>query len=165
MLNQNRPAGRGPLRRSSWGAVWLLALFWPLSLLPGRAGGQEAATDGSRSIESPASVGAVVFPHLYHVEELGLECADCHHETSALALSSPHPEYFEDFWIDCESCHQGEEVTQPQSCANCHANGSRVGDETLSAKVVIHRSCWACHEVGTGPEASGSCGFCHERVR
>jgi hypothetical protein len=27
--------------------------------------------------------------------------------------------------------------------------------------VVIHRSCWECHEVGVGSEASSQCRFCH----
>jgi hypothetical protein len=112
-------------------------------------------------MESPAAVGTVAFPHRYHVDELGFECSDCHHETAAVALDIPHEEYFDDFWIDCQSCHRGEEATEPQSCGSCHAHGSEIGDETLSAKVVIHRSCWSCHEVGTGLDASRGCGFCH----
>lgn len=158
MSKRYPPHGGRRKLAGSTAALWLLALFAVPSFLPG--GAEEA-----ESITSSASVGAVVFPHLYHVDELGFECSDCHHETSAAALRIPHPEYFDDFWIDCESCHQGEDLTQPQSCGNCHAPSSEVGDETLSAKVVIHRSCWECHEVGTGAEASSSCAFCHEVKR
>jgi hypothetical protein len=32
-----------------------------------------------------------------------------------------------------------------------------------TVKVAIHRSCWSCHDRGTGSEASQQCGFCHQR--
>jgi hypothetical protein len=63
----------------------------------------------------------------------------------------PHPEYFHDFWIDCSTCHRkkGEAPLEPQACSTCHheRNGD-LADETLSAKVVIHKNCWSCHEGG-----------------
>lgn len=116
-------------------------------------------------IESPAAVGRVVFPHLFHVEDLGFECRDCHHETLATPLEMPHPEYLTDFWIECRSCHHaGEALAGPRSCADCHPAGGDVADLTLSAKVAIHRSCWQCHEVGAGAEASAACAICHEEA-
>lgn len=114
-------------------------------------------------IASPSAIGEVRFPHAMHVEDVGIECSDCHHETNAGRLRLPHEEYFADFWIDCAQCHQEREsAAVPQSCATCHhaAPVSNV-DMTLSAKVVIHKSCWKCHEISTGREASGNCRFCH----
>jgi hypothetical protein len=112
---------------------------------------------------SPSAVGEVRFPHALHAEELGLECSECHHETDAASLRMPHEEYLEDFWIDCRSCHRESSLPAvAQSCGECHhASPTSTADETLSAKVVIHRSCWSCHDSGVGEEASRSCGFCH----
>jgi hypothetical protein len=35
----------------------------------------------------------------------------------------------------------------------------------LSPKVVIHQSCWECHEIGTGEDASRNCKTCHAGSR
>jgi hypothetical protein len=117
----------------------------------------------SGEIVSPSAIGEVRFPHSLHAEELGFDCSDCHHETAASRLRMPHEEYFEDFWIDCRTCHvESDSPVAPQSCAGCHhASPVSTADETLSAKVVVHRKCWECHDSGTGEEASQGCGFCH----
>lgn len=125
---------------------------------PGKPGASGAAgTNGS-------SVSPAIFPHEKHFGELEIPCAQCHHETNAKPLESPHPEYFHDFWIDCAICHRkkGEPPLEPQACSTCHheRNGD-LADETLSAKVVIHKNCWSCHEAGTGASASASCKTCH----
>jgi len=115
-------------------------------------------------IKSPSSVGEVTFPHQLHFEDLELECLTCHHETNAATLQMPHPEYFDDFWINCKICHKGSGavVSQPQSCSNCHHDSpTDIADETLSAKVVVHKQCWGCHELETGEKASQSCSDCH----
>ena len=121
---------------------------------------QEAPGGG---IVEPSVVGEVEFPHSLHADDLGFDCSECHHETVAAGLRTPHDEYFEDLWSECRKCHgEGAQPAAPQSCDACHhASPTSTADETLSAKVVIHRSCWACHESGTGEEASRSCGFCH----
>ena len=110
-----------------------------------------------------SGLGAVHFPHQFHVADLEIACEECHHETLAGQLSMPHPEYFEDFWIRCATCHKaGEASAGPQACSACHHNSPvDIADETLSSKVVIHDSCWQCHPVGSGPDASESCAFCH----
>jgi len=117
-------------------------------------------------IISPSSVGEVTFPHLFHFEELELECIECHHEINAAKLITPHDEYFDDFWIDCNICHNGNETIrmEAQACSQCHhTHPYGIADETLSAKVVIHKKCWECHEVETGVTASESCEVCHTR--
>jgi hypothetical protein len=115
--------------------------------------------------EDPAAIGAAIFPHDEHVEDFEIECNECHHETNAAPLNVPHKDYFEDFWIDCKICHndQGGTSMEPKGCSECHhsPNGD-IADETLSAKVVIHKNCWECHDTGTGVEASATCADCHE---
>jgi hypothetical protein len=142
----------------------LLALWMPWAA---GAGPEEATiTTVPAVLTSSATFGEVEFPHGMHVDDLGLACADCHHETNATRLKMPHADYFDDFWIDCRICHleEDEEVSRaPRSCATCHHEApSNIADQTLSSKVVIHKSCWGCHELGTGREASRNCGFCHK---
>ena len=115
-------------------------------------------------IKSPSSIGEVAFPHQFHYEDLELECQTCHHETNASTLQMPHEDYFDDFWIDCIICHKedGSTVSEPQSCSNCHHDSPmNMADETLSAKVVVHKKCWECHELEKGEKASQSCLACH----
>ena len=130
------------------------------------AGEESDSSQPKAVIRSPSSVGEVVFPHKLHFEELEIECDECHHETDAAKLQMPHEEYFEDFWIDCRICHNDNEVvSKPQACANCHHNSpANNADQTLSAKVVIHKNCWECHDMETGEEASQNCIFCHSQT-
>jgi hypothetical protein len=115
-------------------------------------------------IEWSSAAGDVSFPHRFHAEDLEIACADCHHETNAGRLDMPHAEFFDDFWIRCESCHEETGTRTPsQACSVCHHDSPvTIADETLSSKVVIHRSCWTCHEVATGAQASESCRNCHQ---
>ena len=105
----------------------------------------------------------VSFPHQLHFDDFGIECGECHHETNAAKLAIPHPSYFEDFWIDCQICHHTQStLRQPQKCSSCHPDAPfNTADETLSAKVAIHQSCWSCHEIGKATEASVNCAICH----
>ena len=115
-------------------------------------------------IRMSSSIGEVEFPHYEHVDDFGIECAECHHEVNAAALDIPHESYFEDFWIDCQTCHgnHSKPTGQAMSCAKCHHDGpTTLADQSLSSKVVIHQSCWDCHEVGRGADASSECAFCH----
>lgn len=115
-------------------------------------------------IKSPSSIGEVAFPHKFHFDDLGLECQTCHHETNASELRMPHENYFDDFWIDCRICHRddGSTISHPRSCAHCHHDSpTNIADETLSAKVVVHKKCWECHELEKGEQASQGCAVCH----
>jgi hypothetical protein len=119
-------------------------------------------------IKSPSALGDVAFPHLFHFEDLEIECQTCHHETNASTLRMPHEDYFDDFWIDCTICHrsEGSVLSQPQACANCHHDSpTDIADETLSAKVVIHKNCWECHEFEKGENASRGCSKCHKKIQ
>jgi len=144
--------------------VLLVALtLW----LPTSAAAAEPEAPVPAEIVSPASVGEVVFPHRKHFDELQVACTACHHETRAAVLDMPHPQYFDDFWIDCKRCHR--EAPAPlaaQACSTCHHSAlSNIADQTSSAKVAIHRSCWTCHPSGSGETATANCTFCHNRKR
>jgi len=150
------------MKSSRWptGCLVVLALTF---LAAGSVMGQSAEVP--EVLHMKASVGDVEFPHLEHIEDMEIECTECHHATNAAALDTPHDQYFDGFWIDCKSCHiPGAGPMEEQACSNCHHHDPQnISDQTLSAKVVIHKTCWKCHEVETGPEASAACGECHVR--
>lgn len=115
-------------------------------------------------IHISSSVGAVVFRHQMHIKDLGVKCADCHHQINARTLNTPHPDYLKSSWINCTTCHSesGRVKQDVYNCSSCHqTNPMNIADETRSAKVVIHRQCWKCHPVATGEEASKGCEKCH----
>lgn len=119
------------------------------------------------AVASPSAIGAARFDHQFHIKDLVIECRTCHHETNASTLRMPHKDYFDDFWIDCTICHKraGAVASAPQSCSTCHHKSpANIADETLSAKVVIHKKCWECHESGRGKEASRGCAICHVKT-
>jgi len=111
-----------------------------------------------------SSVGDVLFPHSLHVTELEVECVECHHQIHAMELDTPHPDYMTSSWVSCKICHNTDSVKREEyyKCSYCHlTNSDDIADETLSSKVVTHKSCWNCHETGTGVEASQGCAECH----
>lgn len=111
----------------------------------------------------------VKFPHKAHTTDYDVACKTCHHETNAKVLKTPHPGYFRDSSFRCETCHRASTAPRkPQACVNCHHRApSSTTDETLSAKVVIHKSCWrkGCHSVGEGKVAANKCKSCHPGSR
>jgi hypothetical protein len=111
-----------------------------------------------------SSVGNVIFPHDFHVTGVEMECVECHHQIHAVELDTPHPDYLESSWIKCQACHnpQSESDQVYYLCGECHhTNLSDLTDETLSAKVVVHKSCWKCHDTRKGVDASQGCVDCH----
>lgn len=112
----------------------------------------------------PSSVGEVVFHHQMHVKDLSIKCVECHHQIDARKLATPHPDYFKSSSIKCEICHMhaGEIKQKGYICSACHSTKPmNIADETLSSKVVVHKQCWKCHQVGTGKQASKGCEKCH----
>ncbi|MGP1676020.1 MAG: cytochrome c3 family protein [Burkholderiales bacterium] len=112
----------------------------------------------------PSSVGEVTFTHEMHIKDRAIACGECHHQINAKKLTTPHPDYFKSSSIKCEICHNEPEKVKQKvyTCSGCHrTNPVNIADETLSAKVVIHKQCWKCHQVGAGKEAGRACEFCH----
>lgn len=112
----------------------------------------------------PSSVGEVTFTHEMHIKDRGIPCVACHHQINAKKLNTPHPDYFSASSIKCEICHnEAEKVKQKAyTCSGCHrTNPINIADEALSAKVVVHKQCWKCHQVGAGKEARKACELCH----
>ena len=111
-----------------------------------------------------SAVGEVLFLHRKHIEDRSLQCVTCHHQINAKKLETPHPDYLASSWINCKTCHDGsaKRSVTGYACSGCHRTNTRnVADETLSAKVVIHKQCWQCHAVGRGAQASAACKVCH----
>jgi hypothetical protein len=112
-------------------------------------------------ITSESSAGKVIFPHKLHMK---FGCVACHHQIHAMELETPHPDYLTSSWINCQGCHgtNSEIAGNHYKCSGCHhSEPENIADETLSSKVVIHKSCWKCHKSGTGAEASEACSDCH----
>lgn len=112
----------------------------------------------------PSAVGEVKFLHQTHIKDRSIGCVECHHQINAKKLNTPHPDYFRSSWINCRVCHDepGRVKQSVYACSGCHpTTPATIADETLSAKVVIHKQCWKCHQVGTGKEASLGCAQCH----
>lgn len=131
---------------------------------PEPAPSSAAAPTIPAEIKFASSVGDVKFPHQKHISDFGVKCASCHHQIDARPLKTPHPDYFTASWINCGTCHTPAEknVQKAYVCSACHQTMPKnIADETLSAKVVIHKQCWQCHAVGTGTEASKACAKCH----
>ncbi len=117
-----------------------------------------------KEIRIAASVGEVTFRHEAHFKERGIQCVECHHQINARKLQTPHPDYLKSSWINCQVCHDEAGKTKQDfyACSTCHhTTPANVADETLSAKVVVHKQCWKCHAAGTAKEASASCASCH----
>jgi len=145
---------------------WILPVLALLAGLavsprPGLAAGSFTMPPGEIVYES--SVGDVHFPHDKHVS---MGCQTCHHQIQAAELETPHPGYMDSSWIHCRTCHSEEAATGSAfyKCSHCHhSEPTDIADETLSTKVVTHKSCWKCHQSGTGVDASKGCGDCHEK--
>ncbi len=150
--------------------IVLVAAGLPTDAVPTRAAASQAARSKAvrpevpADINIPSSVGEVVFRHQMHIRDFSIKCVDCHHQINAKRLNTPHPDYFGSSWINCKTCHDEPEkiARKPYICSECHQTRPRnIVDETLSSKVVVHKQCWKCHEVGTGKEASAGCEKCH----
>ena len=141
----------------------------PPKAVPSKAEPSTAATLAIPSeISMPSSVGEITFRHQMHISDLSIKCAACHHEINAKTFNTPHPGYLESSSIKCEICHnESEKIKQKAyACSGCHrTNPINIADETLSAKVVIHKQCWNCHPVGSGKDASKGCSKCHSGKR
>jgi hypothetical protein len=119
-----------------------------------------------KDITLESSAGVVVLPHDVHVRDKKLKCARCHHQIHAEDLDTPHAEYLESSLVNCQICHNTnpENSNKYYKCSLCHpSEPADISDETLSSKVVIHKSCWECHDAGTGVEASRGCSNCHTK--
>ncbi len=143
-----------------WGLVPLAVLAAAVGLAAGDSGPAPVPPD---TVRFTSHVGEVVFPHALHADELGVDCQDCHHGVTAPKLTTPHPTYMEQCSGSCDACHgrKADEACD-HNCDHCHSKVINVEhDEIPSRKVALHHTCGACHEIGTGSEASAACSNCH----
>jgi hypothetical protein len=140
-------------------------------MVPGEAGGETTSLEDASTLQEiliESSVGDVIFPHDFHVTGVDMECVECHHQIHAVELDTPHPDYLTSSWINCQACHSPDSESDQiyYLCGECHhTNLSNIADETLSSKVVVHKSCWKCHDTRTGVEASQGCVDCHVKEK
>ena len=130
------------------------------------AGSPPVTVELPKDITLESAAGEVVLPHDVHVKDKKLKCPMCHHQIHAGDLDTPHPDYLDSSLSSCQTCHNTnpENSKKYYKCSLCHhSEPADISDETLSSKVVIHKSCWKCHEAGTGVEASRGCSNCHTK--
>ncbi|NIP18995.1 MAG: hypothetical protein GWM87_13205 [Xanthomonadales bacterium] len=161
----NGRAGKVSRRRLPAGILVLSVLLsppaWAQQGAPAAAAEAEPVPSMPMEVMFESSMGDVRFPHNVHLK---FGCVACHHQVHAGVLETPHPEYMDSSWVNCETCHSAEPATPGPyyRCSACHhSEPTDISDETLSAKVVLHQSCWKCHTSGTGAEASKGCVTCH----
>ncbi|MBM3326087.1 MAG: hypothetical protein FJY65_03750 [Calditrichaeota bacterium] len=117
----------------------------------------------------------VIFPHKYHIEEVGVECSLCHKnaQTSDSGLERLLPEM-----SVCADCHNVEDET---GCTLCHKDPTRVrktpsvGGEYAVFSHKLHiakQTCKDCHPVQAGVSLTGrlypdmhGCADCHQARR
>lgn len=132
----------------------------------------------------------VLFDHMAHSRQYGLECADCHHESAmqenegkqeaascgtchtgesaykpalgeqGLFDHDTHSQYYGLSCTDCHHMYDPESGSSPQNCSACHAETG--SDYMPSLTDSYHQQCIGCHEnFGAGP-ASRDCTACHK---
>lgn len=160
--NEESPTFKGFDYEARW-----LDIAHPAPVKTGGESQQSQTLDGAGSLQEiliESSVGNVIFPHDFHVTGVKMECVECHHQIHAVELDTPHPGYLTSSWIRCQACHNPNTASEQiyYRCGECHhTSTSNIADETLSSKVVVHKSCWKCHDTRTGVEASQGCVDCH----
>lgn len=87
------------------------------------------------------------------------QCSSCHHAGATIENFS-HEDHESDYTDDCTACHHDESIeAEPQSCGNCHMDGS---NSVLSLKAASHKRCADCHEDMYLAGTTG-CSNCHVR--
>lgn len=143
----------------------LVALFGYLRIVP--------AQDNPTRVVLDNPGGRVLFSHQHHAEDLGLDCADCHHDGGSPRLpeacGSCHPAVFDKNYAQahvktfkgstaCSRCH-----TQPPTPGGVFTDRPDVSALPLRTEA-FHRQCMDCHErSGVGPYGKDSCQACHQQ--
>ena len=138
---------------------------------------------GSAQREKPE----VIFPHAYHVEEMGMECETCHpgvaesrsgvddHLPSKDACAECHDVEDTDL---CQQCHSNPDqpgsfaritgfspkfnhavhIEKKLTCAHCHGAVAK-SDSSFTEHLPGMQACMGCHD---GMQAQKDCILCHE---
>jgi len=129
------------------------------------------ALAASSSSTSPKETGRLKFPHKYHVQEVGAECATCHKGVEAATDSKTS------FIPGMDVCAQCHDVEAESGCVMCHTDPNNIvafprpgkGYEAFSHKQHSGKlECKTCHTVQAGLTDAGatfpdmkSCTACH----
>lgn len=90
----------------------------------------------------------------------GDQCGTCHHPAASINKFM-HDEHADDYaGGDCQACHHDTSIeSTPQSCSNCHMDGS---NSVLRLRDAAHARCADCHADLYDKGIKG-CATCHER--
>jgi len=131
--------------------------------------GQSESSDPPVRVFLDNTGGRVVFGHLAHVEDYGLECEDCHHDGEAferpMECGACHPKAFDEAFAQN---HQ-QAFSDPEQCLRCHyddpateAPEDRPDPYWIAVRAdAFHSQCMGCHESMGGPAGDESCNQCH----
>ncbi|MGE4292418.1 MAG: cytochrome c3 family protein [Desulfovibrio sp.] len=117
--------------------------------------------------------GRVVFAHLVHAQDYGLDCADCHHDEGDPERPVPcgacHPAAFDASW----AAEHPKSFADKKMCLRCHdkdpSGGVAPEDKPDASWIPVrteafHSQCMGCHESMSGPAGDGSCKSCHAGI-
>ena len=123
------------------------------------------------TVKSAPAPGRLIFPHKFHVTEVGADCATCH--ADAAKSTDGKQRLIPDMQV-CAQCH---DVETESGCAKCHSDPTNIvpaphagkGYEAFShALHTAKLDCKACHQVEAGLADSGplypnmkACADCH----
>lgn len=136
-----------------------------------------------RAESNPARVlmdntgGRVVFSHMVHAEDYGLECTECHHDSDGGMAENERPE-------SCSVCHPASydgrwvawhqtQFKDKRKCLRCHVKDPSGGVSpeerpdlgTLPTQTeAFHEQCMGCHEDMGGPAGENTCKACHAGI-
>jgi nitrate/TMAO reductase-like tetraheme cytochrome c subunit len=99
----------------------------------------------------------VTLPHKRHVDEIGLECKDCHKPARGMRVEPI-----------CQTCHHQEEMRP--NCSGCHGDGPAAPVNTAwkpfphPKHMPLGLSCNDCHKAGAPETVELICATCHEEA-
>ncbi len=109
--------------------------------------------------------GKVIFSHLAHDKNYGIECATCHHESkdpgkNPLQCGLCHPPEFTQEYLD----EHPQYFSDPQHCARCHHTEFTGMTWKHDEHVENYNagSCTDCHHDASIEPTPQSCGDCHQ---
>lgn len=114
--------------------------------------------------------GRVVFTHLVHAQDYGLDCDECHHDGGdpdhPVPCGACHPAAFDEAW----AASHPKQFANKELCLRCHDSDPSAGvtpEEKPDPSWIpvradaFHSQCMDCHESLGGPAGDDSCKSCH----
>ena len=114
---------------------------------------------GSENLHPSTYTGPVTFTHRKHINEYGIGCADCHHDSS----HEPIVAYSPDEFFNCADCHLEEGLIRGPIAEN----ETSIDDLLIHRANVLHMRCIGCHKKANAKQhvvrAPEACRICHTK--